>query len=111
MRADLGLIGLDDEIERSRVDVALFRQDGLERAHAQLHLRELRAVLVVMMVVVMVVVSHGKPSAHCVLIRIIRATFPRESAGREQSSILRAAAHDKKGRFAPGLATWPPHKL
>ena len=38
MRADLGLIGLDDGIERGRIDIALLGQHGLQRAHAQLHL-------------------------------------------------------------------------
>ncbi len=47
VRTDLGLVGLDDEVERGRIDVALLGQDRLERAHAQLRLRELRAVLVV----------------------------------------------------------------
>src|SRR5262245_35421455 len=51
--ADLGLVGLDDEIERSRIDIALLGQDRLQRAHAQLRLGELGAVLVV------VVLGHG----------------------------------------------------
>src|SRR5207247_2107958 len=55
VRPDLGLVGLDDCIERRGLDVAFLGQDGLQRAHAQLHLGELRAVLVVMVVVVIVV--------------------------------------------------------
>ena len=50
VRADLGLIGLDDAVERGRIDIALFGQHGLQRADAQLHLRELRTVLVRMIV-------------------------------------------------------------
>ena len=53
--ADLGLVGLDDEIERSRIDVALLGQDRFQRAHAQLRLGELRPVFVVV-----VVLGHGK---------------------------------------------------
>ena len=41
MRADLGLEGLDDLVERGRIDIALFGQDGFERAHPQLHVRQL----------------------------------------------------------------------
>ena len=52
MRADLGLIGLDDGVERRRIDIALLGQHGFERAHAQLHFRQLGAVVVVMVVVV-----------------------------------------------------------
>ncbi len=52
-RADLGLIGLDDGVERGRVDIAFFGQDGFERAHAQLHLRQFR------MVVIVIMVAHG----------------------------------------------------
>ena len=42
VRADLGLVGLDDRVERGRIDIALLDQDRLERAHPKLHLRELR---------------------------------------------------------------------
>ena len=37
-RTDLGLIGFDDQIERSRIDIALLGQNCLERAHPQGHL-------------------------------------------------------------------------
>ena len=57
-RADLGLVGLDDGVERGRIDVALLGQHGFQRAHAKLRFRQLRAVLVVMIVVV-VVSGHG----------------------------------------------------
>ena len=56
-RADLGLVGLDDGIERRRIDVALLGQDRFQGADAQLRLRQLRAMLVRM---VMIVVSHGQ---------------------------------------------------
>ena len=62
VRADLGLVGLDDGVERGRIDVAFLGQDGLQRAHAQLHLGEFRAVLVMMLLVV-IVPGHGEPSA------------------------------------------------
>src|SRR5689334_22456093 len=54
VRAYLGLIGLDDQIERGRVDISLLGQHGLQRAYAQLRLGELRAVLIV------IVLGHGE---------------------------------------------------
>ena len=57
VRADLGLVGLDDEVERGRIDVALLGQDGLQRAHPQLRLGQLRAVLVIVVMIVVVIVS------------------------------------------------------
>ena len=60
VRADPGLVGLDDGIERGRIDIALLGQHGLQRAHPKLRLRELRAVLVVMvMMMIVVVAGHG----------------------------------------------------
>ena len=55
-RPDLRLVGLDDEVERGRIDIALFDQHGFERADAQRRLGEFRAVVVI---VVVVVVLHG----------------------------------------------------
>ena len=52
-RPDLGLVGLDDGVERRRVDVALLGQDGFQRAHAQLRLGQFRAILVGMIVLAM----------------------------------------------------------
>ena len=46
-RADLGLVGLDDGVERGRIDVALLGQHGLQRAHAQLRFRQLGMLVVV----------------------------------------------------------------
>ncbi len=54
--ADLGLVGFHDKIEGGGIDIALLGQDGLERAHPQLHLGELRAVVVVMIAVVVIMV-------------------------------------------------------
>jgi hypothetical protein len=34
MRADFVLVGLDDGIERGRLDIAFFGQDGFQRADA-----------------------------------------------------------------------------
>src|SRR5260221_13591677 len=53
MGTDLGLVGVNDEIKRLRVYIALLGQDGFERAHAQLHLAELRAVIAFVMGFVM----------------------------------------------------------
>jgi hypothetical protein len=58
MGTDLGLIGLDDGVERGRLDIAFFGQDGLERAHTQLGLRQLRMIVIVVMMVV-AIVAHG----------------------------------------------------
>jgi hypothetical protein len=54
MRADLGLDILDDLIECRRIDVALLGQDRLERADPELHLRQLGAVIVAV-----IVCGHG----------------------------------------------------
>ena len=59
VRADLGLVGLDDGVERGRLDIAFFGQDRLERAHAQLGLRQFRMVVIVVVMVV-VMVAHGR---------------------------------------------------
>ena len=64
VRADPGLVGLDDGVERLRIDVALLGQDGFEGADAKLGLGQLRTVLVVMivmvvMIVVVIVSGHG----------------------------------------------------
>jgi hypothetical protein len=53
-RADFLLIGLDQEVERGRIDVTLLAQHGLQRAHAQLRFRELG-----MVVVAVVIVRHA----------------------------------------------------
>ena len=52
VRADLGFVGLDNGIERSRIDIAFFGQDGFERPHAQLRLGQFR--------VMMIVFGHGR---------------------------------------------------
>src|SRR4051812_40512090 len=59
MRADLGLVGLDDGVERGRLDVAFLSQNRFERAHADLHFGQFRAVLMIVVVVVMVVCHAG----------------------------------------------------
>ena len=38
-RADFFLVGLDQKIERSRIDIALLGENTLKRADTQLHLR------------------------------------------------------------------------
>lgn len=71
-RADLRLVGLDDQIERGGVDVALLDEHGFERADAQRGFGQLRTVVVIMvvvmtmvvivvmvMIVIVVVVMHG----------------------------------------------------
>ena len=53
---DFGFVGLDDGIERGRIDIAFLGQHGLERAHAQFGLGQFRMVMVV---VIVVVAGHG----------------------------------------------------
>ena len=43
MRADLGLARLDDLVERGGIDIALLGQDGFERPHPQLQVRQIRS--------------------------------------------------------------------
>ena len=47
---NLGLIRFDDEIKGGGIDIALFGQHGFQRAHTNLHLGELRAVVMVVIV-------------------------------------------------------------
>ena len=54
VRADPGLIGLHDGVERGRIDIALLGQHGLQRADAELDLGQLRVV------VVMIVIAHTR---------------------------------------------------
>ena len=53
-RTDLGLVGLDDGVERGRIDVALLGQDGFQRADAELGVGQFRAVVVIMVVAMIV---------------------------------------------------------
>src|SRR4051794_25496681 len=41
MRPDLRLARLDDPVEHGRIDIALLGQDRFERAHPELHVRQL----------------------------------------------------------------------
>src|SRR5829696_3498109 len=59
-RPDLGLVGLDQNIDRRRIDIALLGQDRLEGADPKLDVGELAVFVVVVVVVVMVV--HGRDS-------------------------------------------------
>ena len=63
MRADPGLVSLDDGIQGGRIDIAFLGQDRLQRAHAQLGLGEFRMVVIVvvmMVVVVVIMVAHAR---------------------------------------------------
>ena len=60
MRPDPGLVGLDDEIERLGIDITLLRQDRLQRPHPKLHLGQLGAVVVAVVVIIVVgVLMYG----------------------------------------------------
>jgi hypothetical protein len=52
LRADLGLIGLDQDVKRGRVDIALFHQQRFQRPHPELDLGEFGMVVIVVMVVI-----------------------------------------------------------
>jgi hypothetical protein len=58
MRADLCFVGLDNGIERGRIDIAFFGQDGFQRSHAQFSLGKLRMVVIVVVVVIVVMFAH-----------------------------------------------------
>ena len=47
-RTDLGLIGVDQDIERSGIDVAFLREHRLQRADAHVHFAELAVIVVLM---------------------------------------------------------------
>ena len=47
MRTNPGLIGLDQHVQRGRIDIALLHQDALKRADSELRLRQLRTMLVI----------------------------------------------------------------
>ena len=51
MRTDLGLVGLDQRVDGGGVEIAFLGQHGFERADAQLHFGQFRAVVVMMIVV------------------------------------------------------------
>jgi len=60
MRADPGLDVLDDLIECGRIDVALLGQDRFERPHPELHLRQLGAVIVGVVICRHIDTSRGR---------------------------------------------------
>ena len=55
-RADFGLVGLDNQIERSWIDIAFGQQNGFECAHPNGRLRQFRT-----MIMIVVVVMVGMP--------------------------------------------------
>lgn len=59
VRADLGLVGLDDGVQRRRLDIAFFGQDALERAHPQLGLGQLGMVVIMVVVVMVIMLGHA----------------------------------------------------
>ena len=93
VRPDPGLVGLDNGVERLRIDIALLGQDGLERAHPQLRLGEFRPVLVIMvvmmmvMIVVVIVSGHGIESALACCGIVHEADDPLSSAAYEVSRV------------------------
>ena len=51
VRADFGFIHLDQDIERLRVHIAFLKQYGFECPYAQLHIREMRTMIMIVLVV------------------------------------------------------------
>ena len=47
MRADPGLVRLDDAVEGRRFDIALLDQQGLERPNTQLNIGQCRSIVVI----------------------------------------------------------------
>jgi hypothetical protein len=48
VRADFFLVGLNQEIECSRLDIALLGENALKRAYTQLHFRQVRLRVIVL---------------------------------------------------------------
>lgn len=48
--ADPCLVGFDQNVERGRIDIALLDQDRFERPHTRVGLRQIRTVIVVVIV-------------------------------------------------------------
>ena len=59
MRADFGFIKLDDAIERGGFDISLLDQNRFERAHPQLHLGKIGA-----LIVIVIMFSHRRNIAN-----------------------------------------------
>ena len=59
MRADFGFIKLDDAIERGAFDISLLDQYRFERAHPQLHLGKIGA-----LIVIVIMFSHRRNIAN-----------------------------------------------
>jgi hypothetical protein len=55
MRTDPGLVSFDNVIETSRFYISLFNENGLQGAYSEIHLGELRTVIVVV-----IVCGHGR---------------------------------------------------
>ena len=79
VRADPRLVGLDQQVERRRIDVALLGEDALERADPQLRVGQLRALVAV----VRVRLGHAqRPPRSCRTARTTRRTWSMTSFGR-----------------------------
>ena len=59
-RPNLRLIGLDDTVDRRRVDQTLFRQQRLKRLHPRLHVGIVIVVVVMIVVIVRMLVGHSR---------------------------------------------------
>ena len=94
VRPDPGLVGLDDQIERGRIHIALLGQHRFQRPHPQLHLGELRAVLMIVVGMMIMIVAVARHGVH-LLERMARdlATIP-FAPGRLRVRLV-AASHDR----------------
>ena len=77
MRADFGLVGLDQRVDGGGIEIALLGQHGFERADAQLHLGQFGAVVVRAVVVRALVVRALVVRALVVRALVVRALVVR----------------------------------
>ena len=75
-------------VERRRIDIALLGQDGLERAHAQLHLGQLRAVLVIVVMVVFMVGHCDSVANRRAALNVLRGSPARPVTMRSSVSLI-----------------------
>ena len=57
-RSDFLFIGLDQQVERSWIDITFLGQHGFQGANAQLDFRKLGMIVIVVVLVVMVMFRH-----------------------------------------------------
>jgi hypothetical protein len=69
MRPDFGLEMLDDLIDGLRIKIAFLGKHRFERAHAALHVAQVRSMVMVVIVIVIVIVMIVRRVMHCLFHR------------------------------------------